>query len=119
MVVLGSAFVIEDSKNNTAIARDVVRHINHIRKVAGIDSLGIGGDYDGLDKWPVGLEDVSGYPKLFEALIEDEEYEWTDSDLEKLAGKNLLRVFTAVEAVRDSLLNKKADNSRIDPKDLS
>ena len=54
---------------------DVVRHLEHVREVAGIDHVGIGGDYDGVPVTPVGLEDVSGYPRLFEAL---RERSWSD-----------------------------------------
>ncbi len=74
---------------------DVVAHIEHVRDVAGINHVGIGGDYDGTDELPVGLEDVSGYPRLFAALANRG---WSDSDLIRLAGANLLRVMRAAEA---------------------
>ena len=45
-------------------------HVEHVREVAGIDHLGLGGDYDGTDQLPVGLEDVSGYPRLFAELLD-------------------------------------------------
>ena len=64
-----------------------------IRKVAGVDHVGIGGDYNGIDLVPVGLEDVSKYPEVFAALIEDGEFEWTDEELAKLAGLNLINTF--------------------------
>ena len=57
------------------------------RKVAGVDYIGIGGDYNGVPWTPVGLEDVSKYPNVFAALIEDQEYEWTDEELAKVANK--------------------------------
>lgn len=81
---------------------DVMRHINHIREVAGADHVGIGGDYDGVDALPAGLEDVSKYPKLFDLLAKpDEKYNdfnpWTREELKKLAGENILRVMRAVE----------------------
>jgi len=63
--------------------------------VAGINHVGIGGDYDGTDELPVGLEDVSGYPRLFAALADRG---WSDNDLIKLAGANLLRVMRDAEA---------------------
>jgi membrane dipeptidase len=74
---------------------DVIAHIEHVRDVAGINHVGIGGDYDGTDELPVGLEDVSGYPRLFAALADRG---WSDNDLVKLAGANLLRVMRDAEA---------------------
>ncbi len=74
---------------------DVADHIEHIRDIAGIDHVGIGSDYWGMLDMPVGLEDVSGFPRLFAALIERG---WSDEDLRKLAGKNILRVMREVEA---------------------
>jgi membrane dipeptidase len=73
---------------------DVVRHIEHVREVAGIDHVGIGGDYDGSTHMPAGLDDVSGYPRLFDAL---RERGWSAADLAKLAHGNMLRVMRAVE----------------------
>ncbi|KAK0076769.1 hypothetical protein PV325_004867 [Microctonus aethiopoides] len=92
-------------KSKPATIEDVVAHINYIRNLIGIDHVGIGGDYDGVDEMPRGLEDVSKYPNLFDRLYEYRpgESTWTREDLEKLAGRNLIRVFHAVETVRDSL----------------
>lgn len=73
----------------------VVAHVEHAREVAGIDHIGIGGDYDGVDRLPVGLEDVSTYPALFAALMARG---WTDEDCAKLAGENVLRALAAAEA---------------------
>lgn len=78
----------------------VADHIEHIRKVAGVDHVGIGGDYDGNDSWPEGLEDVSKYPYLFAELIRRG---WNDAALEKLAGENLLRAFAQAEVVAAQL----------------
>lgn len=75
---------------------DVVAHCEHIREVAGIDHLGIGGDYDGTDTFPEEMPDVAGYPRLFEALAEAG---WSDADLAKVARSNTLRVMRDVEAV--------------------
>lgn len=80
----------------TATVDDVVAHVEHIREVAGIDHLGVGGDYDGVPCLPVGLEDVSTYPILFQAL---RDRGWSDVDLVKMAGGNLLRVMSRVEEV--------------------
>jgi len=81
----------------TTIAR-VADHIEHIRKVAGIEHVGIGGDFDGNSAWPEGLEDVSKYPNLFAELIRRG---WTDRELKLLAGENLLRVLETAEKVAD------------------
>jgi membrane dipeptidase len=74
----------------------VADHVEHVRKVAGADHVGLGGDYDGNDAWPEGLEDVSGYPRLFAELARRG---WTDEDLGKLASGNILRVMRQAEAV--------------------
>ena len=71
----------------------------------GSEHVGIGGDYDGVDSTPIGLEDVSKYPSLFDKLAEDGHgYKpWTKEELKNLAGLNLIRVFKDVERVRDEL----------------
>jgi membrane dipeptidase len=74
--------------------KDVADHIDHIRKVAGVDNIGIGSDFDGIDEVPVGLEDVSKYPQLFAELARRG---WSDADMAKVAGGNLLRVLASVE----------------------
>jgi membrane dipeptidase len=74
----------------------VADHVEHARRLAGVEHIGIGGDYDGNEEWPVGLEDVSGYPRLFAELIRRG---WRDADLARLAGGNLLRAFRRAEAV--------------------
>jgi membrane dipeptidase len=78
----------------------VADHIDHVRKVAGVDHVGIGGDFDGNSLWPVGLSDVSMYPNLFAELIRRG---WSDEDLAKLAGGNVLRVLRSAEAVAERL----------------
>ena len=70
-------------------------HFDHVRKVAGVDHIGIGADYDGNSDWPVGLEDVSRYPYLFAELVRRG---WSDHDLKKVAGGNVLRALRAAEA---------------------
>ena len=79
----------------TASIADVVAHIQHVRDVAGIDHVGLGGDYDGVGSLPVGLEGVDAYPRLLAALMAEG---WTEADIRKLAGENVLRVMRAVEA---------------------
>jgi len=79
-----------------ATLAQVADHIEHIRRVAGVEHVGIGGDFDGMSSAPVGLEDVSKYPDLFAELARRG---WTDGELEQLAGRNLLRALRAAEAV--------------------
>ena len=83
-----------------ATLSDVADHIEHIRDVAGVDRVGIGSDYWGMPDMPLGLEDVSGFPRLFAVLIQRG---WTDEDLGKLAGKNILRVMRTVESAARKL----------------
>ncbi|HSD26418.1 MAG TPA: dipeptidase [Vicinamibacteria bacterium] len=75
---------------------EVADHVEHVRKTAGVDHVGLGGDYDGNDSWPEGMEDVSGYPRLFAELIRRG---WSDADLAKLAQGNVLRVMRQAEGV--------------------
>jgi membrane dipeptidase len=77
-----------------ATVDDVVAHVEHAREVAGIDHIGLGGDYDGVASLPQGLEDVSKYPVLFAALLERG---WSEQDCAKLAGRNTLRVLRDVD----------------------
>ena len=70
-------------------------HIDNIRAVAGIDHIGVGGDYDGWYAFPVGMEDVSGYPQLFTELARRG---YSKADLEKISSGNMMRVMRAVEA---------------------
>jgi membrane dipeptidase len=78
----------------------VADHIEHARKLAGVDNIGLGGDYDGNTEWPQGLEDVTGYPRLFAELVRRG---WSDSDLEKLAQGNILRALGRAEEVAHRL----------------
>lgn len=73
---------------------DVVAHIDHVRKIAGIDAVGIGSDYDGVECTPVGLEDVSKFPALTRAL---KAKGYKDAEIRKIYGGNVLRVMRAVE----------------------
>ncbi|MEW2503471.1 dipeptidase [Amycolatopsis sp. CA-161197] len=77
-----------------ATVADVVAHVEHAREVAGIDHIGLGGDYDGVGTLPEGMEDVSKYPVLFAALMDRG---WSDEDCAKLAGRNSLRVLRDVD----------------------
>jgi membrane dipeptidase len=78
----------------SATIAQVADHIEHARAAAGVDHIGLGGDYDGTDVLPVGLEDVSGYPRLLSELADRG---WTGPDLEKLTGRNMLRVLRESE----------------------
>jgi membrane dipeptidase len=71
-----------------------------VRRVAGVDNVGIGSDYDGIEFGPDGLEDTSKFPFLFAELIHRG---WSDADLKKLAGENLLRVLRQAEQVSQRL----------------
>ncbi|MCP1727706.1 membrane dipeptidase [Natronospira proteinivora] len=89
----------EDNPTPGATLSDVADHIDYIRDRIGVEYIGIGGDYDGITTVPEGLEDVSTYPDLFAELIR-RGYE--REELEKIAGQNLLRVFRANEAYKES-----------------
>ena len=78
-----------------ATLAQVADHIEHVRDVAGVEHVGIGSDFDGITTVPVGLEDVASFPRLFAELIRRG---WSDADLRKLAGQNLLRAFHQAEA---------------------
>jgi membrane dipeptidase len=78
----------------------VADHIDHIRQVAGIDHLGLGGDFDGIDTVPEGLEDVSKYPSLTAELLRRG---YSTTDVKKILGLNLLRVMRKAEAVAAAL----------------
>ena len=82
---------------------DVVAHINHVVKIAGIEAVGIGSDFDGVKSVPAGLEDVSKFPNLTRALLEEG---YSSSDIRKIYGGNTLRVMRAVEKVAHELKDK-------------
>jgi membrane dipeptidase len=83
-----------------ATISDVADHIDHIRKVAGIDHIGIGSDFDGITQTVDGLSDVSMYPSLIAELLRRG---YSDADVRKIAGQNLLRVMREVERVSKKL----------------
>jgi membrane dipeptidase len=72
----------------------VADHVEHARDTAGLDHIGIGGDYDGVDQQPADLADVSRYPRL---LTELADRSWSEADLTALTGRNLLRVLQAAD----------------------
>src|SRR5271154_515009 len=88
----------------------VADHIDYIRQVAGVDHVGLGSDFDGIPDAPVGLEGVDRYPAL---LMELMRRGWSDADIAKLAGENILRVMAAAEKVSVQLRASTAPSSAI------
>ncbi len=85
----------KEHKSGYADVKDVADHIDHVAELAGIDYVGIGSDFDGVgDSLPTGLKDVSQYPNLIYELLKRG---YSDEDIEKICGKNLLRVWKQVE----------------------
>ena len=78
-----------------ATVADMADHVDRVRQVAGIDHIGVGGDYDGMATGPAGMEDVAGYPALFAELARRG---YSQADLAKIASRNMLRVMKAAEA---------------------
>lgn len=98
-----------------ATIADVADQIDHVRKVAGVDHVGIGSDLDGITETVVGLEDVSKFPSLFAELARRG---WTDADLAKLADENVLRVLAEAERVAAKLrATTKPSNATIEELD--
>lgn len=92
-----------------ATLSQVADHIEHISRVAGIDHVGIGGDFDGITEVVVGLEDVSKYPQLFAELARRG---WSDADMRKLAGENVLRVMATADETGQRIRGKRAASTR-------
>lgn len=87
----------------------VADHIDHIRDQIGVDHIGIGGDYDGISSLPTGLDDVSTYPDLFAELLSRG---YTEEDLKKIAGLNMLRVMKGAEGV-SAMLREHGEPSEV------
>src|SRR5262249_8532843 len=83
-------FESEGTRLSRGTYRDVADHIDHVVKIAGIDHVGIGSDFDGITMWPVGLEDVSSYPRLTDELLKRG---YSEADVHKILGGNALRAF--------------------------
>jgi membrane dipeptidase len=92
---------------------EVADHVEHIARLAGYDHVGIGGDLDGIESAPEGLGTVSGYPLLFAELIRRG---WSDENLAKLAGGNVLRVMRQAEAVAASMKNEPPAMATLQPR---
>jgi membrane dipeptidase len=86
-----------------ATLSQVADHIEHVRKIAGVHSVGIGSDFDGIGSTPEGLDGVDKYPALFAELARRG---WTDEELADLAGRNLLRVMHQAEKVAKQMQAK-------------
>jgi len=93
-----------ESQFARATLSDVVAHIDHVVKIAGIDAVGLGSDFDGVDCTPVGLEDVSKFPNLTRALLEKG---YTQEQINKIYGGNTLRLMREVERVAKSMQGPK------------
>ena len=94
---------------------EVADHIEHVRRVAGIDHVGLGSDFDGIPVTPVGLEGVDKYPDLLAELMRRG---WTDDEVAKLAGENILRALASAESVSARLrANRKASEASIEELD--
>uniref|UniRef100_A0A8D0GNZ4 Dipeptidase n=1 Tax=Sphenodon punctatus TaxID=8508 RepID=A0A8D0GNZ4_SPHPU len=88
----------------------VADHMDYVKRVAGAGAVGFGGDYDGVLRMPVGLEDVSKYPDLVAELLKRH---WTQAEVEAALAKNLLRVLKKAEQVRDSMAQEPPDDDPI------
>src|SRR5438093_9269967 len=91
---------------------EIADHVDHVAKVAGYDHVGIGGDLEGIEAAPEGLGTVSGYPLLFAELIRRG---WSDANLAKLAGGNVLRVMRQAEAVAASMKDEPPAMATLQP----
>jgi membrane dipeptidase len=102
-------WLASNPRPNASIGQ-VADHIDHIRKLAGIDNIGIGGDYDGMTSAPVGMEDVSGYPALFTELARRG---YSQADLEKIASRNIIRALKGAEGAAARLKDQRPGEARL------
>ena len=102
-------FKADGAKLPRGTIKDVADHIDHIVKVAGIDHVGIGSDFDGITAWPVGLEDVSSYPRLTEELLRRG---YSEADVHKILGGNVLRAFREAGHVAETAAGDHGAGSR-------
>jgi membrane dipeptidase len=93
-----------------ATLADAADHIDHVRKIAGIDHVGLGGDFDGISSVPEGLEDVSTYPALTAELLRRG---YTNTDIRKINGLNVLRAMRAAERVALRLQSERSASTAI------
>lgn len=109
------AFLREGSETPPPVGvRDVADHVEALREIAGLEHVGIGGDFDGTAQLPSGLEDVAGYPRLFAELSDRG---WCEGELDLLAGGNVLRVMRDAEAVARARADESPSLARIEDLD--
>ncbi len=96
---------VRDTANMPVVTvEDVASHIDHVKKLVGVDYIGIGSDFDGVSgELPIGLSDVSMYPNLIYELLKRG---YSDEDIRKICGGNLMRVWASVEKVAKRLQSK-------------
>jgi len=92
-----------------ATIADVANHMDHIKKIAGADHIGMGGDYDGITETVVGLEDVSKYPDLLAELVKRG---WSDKEIRGVASDNIMRVLTRAETVSARLTKERPASTK-------
>jgi membrane dipeptidase len=97
------------TSNDEATIGDVADHIEHVVNLAGIDHVGLGSDYDGIESTPVGLEDVSKFPVL---LAELSRRGWSEEDMAKVAGENVLRVWREAETAARLLQRQRSPSTK-------
>jgi len=95
-------------RRNVCRAADVLDHIDHVVQVAGVDHVGLGSDYDGVPALPRQLEDVSTYPVLTQGMLNRG---YSESQIRKILGGNVMRVFRDAEVVAERLRLEKQDVS--------
>ncbi|HEV3357562.1 MAG TPA: dipeptidase [Pseudonocardiaceae bacterium] len=110
---LVTEFEAKDQPPEPTVAT-VADHLDHMREVAGIDHLGLGGDFDGTKHLPTGLSDVSGYPNLLAELLDRG---WSETDLAKLTWRNAVRVLAAAEGTAQDLRAERPSIATIDQLD--
>jgi membrane dipeptidase len=109
-VKLGVEAWTEGNPSPRATVSDAANHIDHIKQIAGIDHIGLGGDFDGITAVVEGLEDVSTYPLLTAELIRRG---YTDEELKKILGLNVLRVMHQMEKVSKKLQSERGPSMAV------
>ena len=99
-----------ESSRPRATLSQVADHAEHIRMIAGIDHVGLGSDFDGIANAPIGLEGVDKFPALLRELMRRG---WSDADIGKIAGENVLRVLTEAEKVAARLRSERAASEAV------
>ena len=107
-VAAGVAAWTKANPSPRATVTDVADHIDHIKQVAGVDHIGLGGDFDGITAVPLGMEDVSTYPVLTAELLRRG---YSDDDVRKILGLNVLRVMRQVEKVSRKLQSERGPST--------